>query len=75
MSLDLKDLRAKITPEADAALEARAASTGKEKAEIVRELLHEWALSQIQMAKLLDRRLKAEGFSGIGEMEQGQRGR
>lgn len=75
MSLDLKDLRAKVTVETDAALEALAVTAGKEKGEVVREILHFWALQQISMANLLDRRLRFEGGKGILGGDQGGQGR
>ena len=43
MSADLKDLRAKVTPETDAVLEAVARATGEDRAVIVRKILHDWA--------------------------------
>lgn len=65
MSIELKDFRAKITLETDAVLEAINRTTGKDRSEIARDILHEWALKQIDMAIVLDRMLKAEGMPGI----------
>ena len=42
MSLPLIDLHAKVTPEADAVLEAVQRATGKDKSEVVRDVLHKW---------------------------------
>ena len=62
MPSELRDLRAKVTIEADAALDAEARATGKDRSEIVREVLHTWAEQRLQVATLLIARLKAEGI-------------
>jgi|JI10StandDraft_1071094.scaffolds.fasta_scaffold749851_2 hypothetical protein len=67
MSLDLKDFRGKITTEADCVLEAQARVTGKDRQEIAREVLHAWALRQIDEATILGRLLRAEGVAGALE--------
>jgi hypothetical protein len=64
MSLDLRDLRTKITPEAEIALEVEAAITGRDKSEIVRELVQEWAERRIHAATVLADRLRREGHNG-----------
>lgn len=66
MSIELKDFRGKITPETDAVLEAINRTTGKDKSEIAREILHKWASEQIDVASVLDTLLRREGISGIG---------
>lgn len=63
MSLDLKDLRAKITSETDCALEAVARVRGVDRSEIVREVLHAWALQQIDTARVMHSLLKSEGLA------------
>jgi predicted DNA-binding protein len=72
MSLDLHDYRGRITPEAHCALEAVARRTGRDRQEIVREILHGWAMDHIQDATLLDQLLRAEGLGGIGEVACGK---
>ncbi len=67
MSLDLKDFRGKITTEADCVLEAQARVSGKDRQEIAREVLHAWALRQIDEATILGRLLRAEGVAGASE--------
>ncbi len=65
MSIELKDYRGRITAEADCVLEAESRSTGKDRQEIVREILHAWALSRIHGATVLHNLLRAEGLRGI----------
>lgn len=72
MSLDLKDFRGKITTEADCVLEAQARVTGKDRQEIAREVLHAWALRQIDEATILGRLLRAEGVSVASEGRVGE---
>ena len=64
MSPPLIDLRAKVTAEADAVLEAVHRSTGKDKSEVVRDVLHRWALQEIHAASVLQSILQREGLSG-----------
>lgn len=65
MSAELKDFRGKITTETDAVLEAINRTDGRDKSEIARQVLHEWAIGRIHEATILDRLLKAEGLTGI----------
>jgi hypothetical protein len=67
MSLPLIDLRAKVTAEADAVLEAVHRSTGKDKSEVVRDVLHRWALQEIHAASVLQSILQREGLGGASE--------
>lgn len=72
MGLELKDYRGRITPETDCVLESEARSTGKERQEIVREILHAWALERIHGATVLHNLLRAEGLKGIDGGMQGR---
>jgi hypothetical protein len=74
MGIELKDFRGRITPEADCVLEAESRSTGRERQEIVREILHEWAIRRIDGANVLHRLLQREGLRGIGEGVGGNAG-
>lgn len=73
MSEILKDFRGKITAEADAVLEAVNRVTGKDKSEIVRDILSEWAAEKINVANVLDKLLRAEGLAGINGGVSGNR--
>jgi hypothetical protein len=64
VSLDLKDLRLKITPETDCVLRARARATGKDINELAREVLHEWAGAEIHSATVMVGLLTVEGLAG-----------
>lgn len=72
MSAELKDFRGKITPEADCVIEAVARSKGVERQEVVREVLHAWAMGRIHGASVLNKLLRAEGLPGIGDGIAGQ---
>ena len=61
---ELRDLRAKITPEADQVLEAISRASGQEKSEVVRAVLHEWAGRKLHEATLIHRLAMREGSSG-----------
>ncbi len=64
MAADLIDLRAKVSAETNAVLEALSRAGGKDKSEIVREVLHLWALSKVDEANLIHRFMVAQGVSG-----------
>lgn len=64
MADELRDLRARISVETDAVLDAVCRSEGRDRSEIAREVLHAWALQKIAFADSLARRLEAEGISG-----------
>jgi len=66
MSVELKDYRGRITAETDCVLEARSRATGRDRQEIVREILHAWALEEIHASSVLDHLLRAEGLGGTG---------
>lgn len=66
MSTELIDLRAKITDLADAVLDVQRDLTGKDRSEIVRDVLHEWATRKASEASLLCKTLTAKGFNGKG---------
>lgn len=74
MSLPLIDLRAKITAEAKAVLEAVHRETGKDHSEIVREVLSDWADRKIHAAIVLQQTLQREGIAGLDRRNARQGG-
>jgi hypothetical protein len=64
MAVELRDLRAKVTPLTDVALEAEARAFGLEKSELVRDILEAWAGKKVHAARILTGALKREGMNG-----------
>lgn len=71
MGAELRDFRGKITVEADIALESMAQAFKRDKSDIAREVLHNWALRKIMEANVMARRMRAEGISGDDEGSSG----
>ena len=71
MADELRDLRAKITVETDVAVDAISRVTGRDRSEIVRDVLHKWALEQVQIATVLNNKLKGEGIAAALEGARG----
>ena len=67
MAEELRDLRAKITVQADAVLDAISRVRGVDRSEIVREVLHKFALEHVAISTLIDARLRAEGLCAADE--------
>lgn len=65
--LELVDARIKITPETDCVLESVHRATGKDRSEIAREVLHEWAQQHIHQYKVLNQLLDGKGLNGESE--------
>lgn len=63
MSLELRDLRLKITPETECALRARARATDKDLNAIARSVLEQWAAGELHAATVLAGLLKSEGLT------------
>lgn len=68
MSEPLRDFRGKLTPLADDVLYAVSHSTGQEKQELVRRIVHEWALAKLAEARMISRMVpNAKGLAGEPE--------
>lgn len=72
MADELRDLRAKITVETDAVLDAISRVRGVDRSEIVREVLHKFALEHVAIGTLIDARLRAEGLNAADEGAPGR---
>lgn len=66
MAAELRDYRGRISVLADIAIDAEAKATGRERQEIVREILDGWAGQRLHALSLLQASLTAEGMPGIG---------
>lgn len=73
MAAELKDFRGKLTAETDCVLEAISRAEGRDKQEIVREVMHGWAVEKLHVHKVLAKLLAAEGIAGSDEGTSGNR--
>lgn len=73
MAAPLKDFRGKITAETDCVLEAMSRVTGKDRAELAREVLHDWASDRLEERIILNGLLKAQGLAGEHEGTAGKK--
>ena len=73
MAEELRDLRAKISVQTDAVLDAISRVRGIDRSEIVREVLHRFALETIAIGTLTDARLRAEGLIEASEGASGSK--
>ena len=67
MSLELVDVRCKVSVETHVALLAFAEADDIEVGELARSILHSWAERRIKAASVLQRRLRAAGITGDRE--------
>ena len=74
MSLPLLDFRCKITPVTDAVLDALQQSSGRERGEIVRDVLAEWADDKIHEPILMEQTLRRQGLGGLERRTAGRTG-
>lgn len=62
MSLPLRDFRGGVTHLTHAALDARSRATGKTMQDILRDVMHEWALGEYEAASLLTAAAERDGL-------------
>lgn len=74
MSADLKDFRGKITAETDVWLRMKTKRTGRDRADLVREILHRHVLHEIEDASVLMDQMEAEGLRAIRRGASGNAG-
>jgi hypothetical protein len=72
MSLELVDFRTKISHETDAVLDMLQRTTGRDRSELAREVLHEWAMAKVHEANVLANLFAAKGLKGIAGGTSGQ---
>lgn len=70
MSIELTDLRTKVTPRTAAVLAALNHASGKERSQIAREVLDAWAVDQIHSSRLVARFSEGQGIDGADEGTQ-----
>lgn len=75
MADELRDLRAKITVETDVVLDAIMKVRGIERSEIVRDVLHKFALEQIALSTVIQVGLNSEGDDRAAEGIRGREGK
>lgn len=64
MAEDYRQAKVNLTVQTDAVLDTVAKVRGQDRGEIIREVMHKWALEYCDISTLLQRRLKAEGLEG-----------
>lgn len=72
MSLELVDFRTKISHETDAVLDMLQRTTGRDRSELAREVLHDWAMAKVHEANVLANLLASKGLTGIAGGIAGQ---
>ncbi len=66
MSLELRDQRVKISIETDVVLETVSRVTGRERSEICRQILHDWAVAKLHEYSMGCKLAASEGICGQG---------
>lgn len=66
VATDLRDFRGKVTALTWVYIEAESRATGRDMAEIVREILHGWAERRHHASTIAQRLLRSEGVDGKG---------
>lgn len=70
MSLELKSFRLGITAETNVALESVARAFGKDKASVLREVAHEWALKKLHEYRVASGLVHANGIERATDGDQ-----
>lgn len=65
MNTPLVDFRGKLTTETHIVLRVRSRRTGEDMAELVRKVMHEWAMEAMDENRILNQELHDEGLGGI----------
>jgi hypothetical protein len=73
VSEELIDFRGRITAATYLALEAEALAFDRDRADILREVMHAWALKKNHEHTVWGRLAREEGVSGAGEGNRGSR--
>lgn len=68
---ELRDFRGRISVLADCVIDTESQLTGKERQEVVREVLDAWAEQQVHRVILLHKKLASEGLDGLLRGERG----
>ena len=66
---DLIDSRCKLTAESNQMLEAHARATGKDKSELIREIVHDWYEAEFRKYRMI--RLLVDPPKGTGAAREG----
>ena len=66
MSAELIDARTRITELTDAVLDVQHRITGKDRSELMREALHDWATRYEHGSSLLHKEMERRGIKGSG---------
>ena len=74
MSLPLVDLRAKITLDTDLILDVVAKTSGRDRSELIRDILGDWAEQRRHEAIVIGQELEAKGLGGLERRARGNRG-
>lgn len=71
MAADLRQLKGLITAEADVMIKAIAEATDQTESEVIRDVLHQWALRQWRICSVAKAFGEAEGLTVAAEVRSG----
>lgn len=64
MSESLRDIRTKVNADTWALIEAESRATGKEQAEVIREVLHGWSAQRWSVIRMAQKLARITGHDG-----------